>query len=96
MKPKSGLFSKLVIIGLVLFVGIYAYLMFHSYGTINDQISKSLHEKKNSSPTPALVCPQGEYINCMPVVGVEQSKLCSKEYLTWAQKNCPGFKGAAY
>ena len=32
---------------------------------------------------PRYTCPQAEYVDCTPL------------FLQWAQKNCPGFKGAA-
>ena len=43
-------------------------------------------------------CPKSEYVDCMPMVGPEGSVKrpeCEQDYLNWAQKNCPGFKGAA-
>jgi len=29
-------------------------------------------------------CPRGSYLNCMPI------KVCTKEYVAWVKKNCPG------
>lgn len=40
-------------------------------------------------------CPEGDYVDCMPGPGIKKSQ-CSSEFLQWAQKNCPDFKGAAY
>ena len=40
------------------------------------------------------VCPTVEWIDCMP--GGAAKKECSTDYLTWANANCPDFKGAAY
>jgi hypothetical protein len=41
------------------------------------------------------VCPKTEYVDCMPMLTPEKQKVCSPDYLSWAQKNCPGFKGGA-
>lgn len=41
-------------------------------------------------------CPEGEWVDCMPKVDASPVPQCSQEYLTWASKNCPNFKGAAY
>lgn len=41
-------------------------------------------------------CPETEYVNCMPIVTPEKQHLCDKNYLAWAQANCPTFKGATY
>ena len=39
-------------------------------------------------------CPQEEWINCMPGLGVSNPQ-CQSAYLDWAKVNCPDFKGAA-
>lgn len=44
---------------------------------------------------PNYQCPDTEYVDCEPGIGVVKSQ-CSPEYLQWAEKNCKGFKGAAY
>ena len=41
------------------------------------------------------VCPQTEWIDCMPGSGVKKPN-CDPQYLRWAQSRCLGFKGAAY
>lgn len=41
------------------------------------------------------ICPQEEWLNCMPGFGPADSR-CTTEFLQWAQKACPGFKGATY
>lgn len=41
-------------------------------------------------------CPGTEWVNCMPIVLPERQWRCTVEYLSWAQENCPNFKGAAY
>lgn len=46
-------------------------------------------------PSTAFECPQSKWINCMPGLNVPD-KRCAKEYLDWAEINCPGFMGAAY
>lgn len=40
------------------------------------------------------VCPEGEWVDCMPSPGITKSQ-CQPDYLNWARQNCPGFKGAA-
>ncbi len=41
-------------------------------------------------------CPTTEYVDCMPGPSDKmQPAECQTDYLSWAQKNCPGFKGAA-
>ncbi len=52
------------------------------------------------TPCPTLdsntfICPKTEQVDCEPGPDIN-TKQCSKEYLTWAQANCPNFKGAAY
>jgi len=47
------------------------------------------------TPTTAFVCPEGEYLDCMPGPGPTKFQ-CQSEYLNWASKTCPDFKGAAY
>ncbi len=42
------------------------------------------------------VCPETEWVGCMPMVPKDRQWQCESDYLNWAQKNCPGFKGAAY
>ncbi|PIZ63991.1 hypothetical protein CO051_02690 [Candidatus Roizmanbacteria bacterium CG_4_9_14_0_2_um_filter_39_13] len=46
-------------------------------------------------PSISLECPQGAWINCMPGPN-SPDKRCDKDYLDWAEINCPGFMGAAY
>ena len=41
------------------------------------------------------ICPKEEYVNCMPGFGPSDSR-CTIEFLQWAQKACPLFKGGAY
>lgn len=41
-------------------------------------------------------CPETEYVDCMPNVGGGTKPQCEKDFLSWAQENCSGFKGAAY
>jgi hypothetical protein len=45
--------------------------------------------------TPPLLCPKTEWVNCMPGPDKIKSE-CNSQYLEWAKKNCPDFKGAAY
>lgn len=40
-------------------------------------------------------CPSGKYVNCMPGPVIDTFR-CNKVYIEWAEKNCPGFKGATY
>jgi hypothetical protein len=46
----------------------------------------------DTSKTPEYTCPHSQYINCMPPVGKERQKMCSKSYLEWVKSNCPGVK----
>lgn len=50
--------------------------------------------------TPVFICPETEWLNCMPMIGTEgqhrETYTCEQPYLTWAKNNCPGFQGAAY
>jgi len=39
-------------------------------------------------------CPAGEWVDCMPGPGPAKPQ-CRKDYLDWAVKNCPDFRGAA-
>ena len=41
------------------------------------------------------VCPNQEFVNCMPSPDRQMGAQCSKEFLQWAKENCPNFKGAA-
>lgn len=51
--------------------------------------------KKTPSASTKYVCPENEYVDCMPGPGTVKPE-CRPEYLQWAQKNCSNFKGAAY
>lgn len=42
------------------------------------------------------ICPEGEWISCMPVVEESRKFECEKPYIDWAKANCPNFKGIAY
>lgn len=47
------------------------------------------------SATTKYTCPQQEYVDCMPGPGTRNPE-CAPAYITWAQENCPNFKGGAY
>lgn len=47
------------------------------------------------SPQTTYECPKTEYVDCMPGPDAHYRPLCETAFLQWAQKNCPGFKGAA-
>lgn len=51
---------------------------------------------KSGKTKTQFVCPPGDYVDCMPGPDRGKDDQCSTEYLTWAEKNCPGFQGAAY
>lgn len=36
------------------------------------------------------VCPSAEYIDCMPIVGLDRAAQCEPEYTKWVHANCPG------
>jgi hypothetical protein len=40
-------------------------------------------------------CPDTEYVDCMPGPDAK-NPLCGTDFLTWANQNCPNFKGVAY
>lgn len=40
-------------------------------------------------------CPESEWVDCMPGPDSGNKYQCTKEYLSWARGNCPGFRGAA-
>src|SRR5215207_9843229 len=46
-------------------------------------------QPNKDSTNSAFICPTSEWINCMPGPG-PQNHQCKKDYLQWAQQNCPG------
>jgi hypothetical protein len=50
---------------------------------------------KNAPTTTKYTCPESEYVDCMPPIGIKKTE-CSSAFLQWATENCPGFQGAAY
>lgn len=49
----------------------------------------------SASPSSEIfTCPPTGWIDCMP--GESAKPGCSADYVTWAEKNCPDFKGIAY
>lgn len=60
-------------------------------GTYPDAGGTCMKDKSKTQFT----CPGTEWVDCMPGPGVKKAE-CSSEFLTWAQANCPNFKGAAY
>lgn len=43
------------------------------------------------------VCPESEWVNCMPFLAPgKPPERCQPEYLDWAARNCPAFKGPVY
>lgn len=55
---------------------------------VQDIIRKSFQSDESKS----YVCPSSGQINCMPIVTPERQASCDKEYLSWAQTNCPGLQ----
>lgn len=43
----------------------------------------------------SFACPETNGINCKPPVD-SANYMCSEEYISWAETNCPNFTGAAY
>lgn len=41
------------------------------------------------------ICPETEWVDCMPSPNEGTKYECTPEYLVWATKNCPNFQGAA-
>lgn len=40
-------------------------------------------------------CPEKNYIDCMPKIGIIKSE-CNPVYIEWVKKNCPNFKEVVY
>jgi len=53
---------------------------------------KFLEEEPEGIGQKKFICPESDYINCMPIVEGEAKWFCSKEYLDWAKENCPEFE----
>jgi len=51
-----------------------------------------LEEEPEGIGQKKFICPESDYINCMPIVEGEAKWFCSKEYLDWAKENCPEFE----
>ncbi|HLL61033.1 MAG TPA: PsbP-related protein [Candidatus Nitrosocosmicus sp.] len=69
-------------------------------GIYKQMISSFKFTSKPMSPTTSITskysCPNKEYVDCMPMMNPVAKPQCEPDYLQWAQKNCPGFQGAAY
>lgn len=58
-------------------------------------------QNTNVTPQPdtnKYTCPETEWVDCMPTVSDDTATIrvqCTQEFLSWAQKNCPNFQGAA-
>ncbi|OGC45218.1 hypothetical protein A2V49_01270 [candidate division WWE3 bacterium RBG_19FT_COMBO_34_6] len=86
MKPKTVIIFILLVIFAIIFI-------------VATSWSKITYNPALNDSKPKYVCPKTEYIDCMPSIdrGSQQEKICNdKEYLNWAQINCPNFKGIAY
>ena len=59
-------------------------------GTYPDAVGTCVTENATK-----FVCPNQEFVNCMPSPDRQMGAQCSKEFLQWAKENCPNFKGAA-
>ncbi len=55
-----------------------------------------LNENLKTTPDTENVCPDSEWVNCMPGPDVGARPNCEPEFLEWAKDNCPNFQGAAY
>lgn len=40
-------------------------------------------------------CPEGNWINCMPIISEKDQLKCSPEAISWYKENCQDFKGIA-
>ena len=38
------------------------------------------------------ICPEGPYLNCMPIVPPERQNFCSPAYRDWITTNCPNLE----
>lgn len=55
-----------------------------------------LPKEPSITPKNIYVCPETEWIDCMPGPDKDKRKECTEPFLTWAKTNCPNFQGAAY
>lgn len=62
-------------------------------GTYPDATGTCLRSPK---PQTTYVCPESEYVDCMPGPDRKDNTQCSPDFLQWAEQNCPGFQGAAF
>jgi hypothetical protein len=58
-------------------------------------LKEKIYEFVPSLKPSAYICPEGEWVDCMPGPGPVKPQ-CNKDYLDWATQNCSGFRGAAY
>jgi hypothetical protein len=63
-------------------------------GTYPDAGGTCLKSAESNTKT-GFICPKTQWVDCMPGPGKAKKTECSPEFLQWAQKNCPGFQGAA-
>lgn len=56
---------------------------------------KTSKRKEEAESQNGYKCLETEWINCIPSTRITQPE-CRQDYLEWAEKNCPGFKGVAY
>ena len=68
-----------------------AVLVIAAGGVLGADSSAGGDKKDKQEPAPR-VCPQTTYLNCMPVVPKERREMCTREYIGWIEKNCPGVK----
>lgn len=57
-----------------------------------DECGCQMPPKCETARDKKFVCPEDEWLNCMPIIEGETAWFCSEEYLSWAKKNCPEFK----
>lgn len=82
--------NKAVTAALIIAFGLLALVI--SYKAVSqstDDRSKATEREFNLHS-----CPSNGWLNCMP--GTRISMLCNPDFLHWAYKNCPDFKGPAY
>ncbi len=85
---------------LALVVGFFLFLFILIMAVFNPEFQFPAAGTKapletTTPPPAAFTCPETEWVDCLPGPGPVKAQ-CQKEYLDWAKKNCPNFRGAAY
>lgn len=64
--------------------------------SLNQKLKKILSTFKFSNQSQSkFTCPQGGWVDCMPIMDEAKKLACSSEAENWYKTNCPDFKGFA-